>query len=819
MTTFRKGARVLLFAAMFAGTIALFLFLLGYFFKQAATYQTQARLNAWLGVSTQIEDSRIDFITYFPRPAIVLNRLQVPTSGKNKAPWLKVDKVIGLLRWQDILWGNAQITQLILEQGSVTVGDTKGDEAGNLWQKALSGLEQASLLDKITFQQIQVAHPTAGYQLTLQQSNLRFERNGSAFIIEVSLQAEPFKWLFEGNPLLQYSALGLTGFFEIQTSKGDITLKDTKIKFKESELVVKGAYNYQKQNIDITFTGTSPDLKPLIAFLPEQYYDKWMDYKTEGQVQFNGSVRGTWAAAQAPHIALAFNADNINIRSPNIRQTIREASFQARFTNGESNSLKTTSLWIQNLKGKLAGQKFKAQVSLEDFTNPKIIAELQAAVDLAALEEFYPFGNIEKMQGFLGVELSLNGTYQDLAKATTAGRLDLRDVGFKIKNVPFVLSALQISLDLNNREAKIEQFSGKAGNSDFLVRGTIVDLVAALINPKESAKLQGTLLAKKLDLAELFSYTSFSAGLRFGAVNQHHYYFRLPMQWSGSMRIKADSLSFKTFQGARFMADLQLHNQVLEINQMTLQTNGGNLQGIAQLNAQQPDFMRLDGHFLLNGAQAGGVLASFDGFGQSFLPAAVVRGTLKSDLLLGLVFDQYLEISPTHTFADIKLNLQQGALSGWQALNRLATAVKSKKINLPDPFPFAEINAQLQIRNKSIFIPDMEINAKPAFSITGRSTWAEGSDYTIKFAAESAAALPVVRKGKTTYYTLRSGHLFWVKISGFLQDFSTQIQDFKDIATLENQWQAEQRNLRYLLDKIPLRLAPAIQNDTLKYVF
>ncbi len=793
--------------AIFFGTVTL----LTYLYKDSVGQMVIERLNKHFQAKFTVESFNLSIYTKFPQLSLTLYQPQIQSSVKdNSLLFARAENVHLTINVISIFSKAYTVENIYIENADIQFGIDK--KLYSNYENIMSLKSESEQNVNFDLANIFLKNTRFSYenqankeihsflfdnaQLNLNDASENFKGNFSGEI-------KNFNSIVKTKKIMQYDLLSFNTDIDYESESQRVNLSDMNIKIKESEFLADGFYIFKANTealMDFKFRGKNNDLKAVIAFLPDDLYEKLIDYKAEGKVDFTGVMQGEWTKNRFPHIEIDFGCKNIAIRSPNISQAIEETSFQGRFNNGEQNSLESASLKVQDIQGKLSGQKFRAGFYIKDLLNPFISINVEAGIDLASFIAFYPVDQLEKAEGFLGLELNMEGDLINLRQGSTSGmvktsgNIELKKVSFKLKENPFLFNEVNASLLLKDNLTTVNEMSAKVGKSDFrLVDGKMTDLIAYLFVENAKLKMDGKIVSQKIHLEELLSKKPEANTDDEDKKDKGNYYFKIPDNLIFSLNIKSDSLIFRKFKVRNLNTDMTLIDQIAKTNQFKVDIAGGTMSLIGILNGQKEDFVRFDGRVIFDKVYSERILSIFENFSQRFIRSGNISGLLSADVETGLVFNNSLTMNVPNLVFAIGLRISQGEFKSFDALQRVSSTLKTKKIQLNPNLKFTELKSIIQMRNKTIFIPEMEIiSPEVTLSVIGRSSLDKAIDYRVKLPFNPAFKSP-------SFANLSQAELakiaFYIALKGNLDDFTPRFVEFADIKGLEGNWEKEKKQL------------------------
>ena len=836
-------------AALTAIGLALF-----YTPSQKAKLEKEVKQRLQRSLKTNIKTGEVsfDFTTNFPALTLTINQLQIEGKPHGRQ-FASIDKLQFTLDFNEYLNGRYAIKEMEIDGGKLNFSiNTKGEDNYSFFDLAaqMSDSTINFSLQNIVIKNLKVAYQNAAkkeqYNFTIQNIASKvttqaqfFDLDFSGKLAQLNFQANKYNYLKQEEVILGNSKISFN------RKKGRIDLQPLQITLRKSDFEIKGYYDIKKGQADfisLNIAGTNKNLKALTVFMPPGIHNKLLDYKTKGNVDFKGTMKGNWSAKAFPHVEIDFGCRNIAIQSPNIEQVFQRFSFIGKFSNGRENKLSTSFLKIDDLRGSLKFERVKdlsnasirdslkkenlrGSFELRNFINPYVSLHIDTGLDLEALTEFYPLEMFKKAEGLFAVKLYMEGLLDDLTKEKEAndvritGAMELKNVNFTLANNPLIFKSFSGDFEFNNNTTTIKSFSGQVGKSDFALNGILKNLMPYLLlknTETSTARIEGNLVARKFDMEELLQKASLGTSSE-DKLNPKTYTLHVPDDIAFNLNCKVDSIQLHPFMANSFTCDLALNDQVLKTSNIHMNVADGTMNVLGIFNAQKENFFTFDGRMQFNKVQANQVMTSFSNFSQKFIQASNITGLLTADVEAGLVFDKHMEVNLPNVVADIDARVTNGTLVNFSPVKQPFNYINLRVDNLP----FTEMRQVLQIRNETVFMPEVTIqsNVSP-LSIIGSYTVDKGFNYKVKIPLANylqrniridpnSSVLIDKRKGLAIYY---------VTVKGGLNDLRGNYTKVPDKTNLEQNWRKEKRYFINLFNKTALGKRE-LKIDTINQVY
>ena len=735
-------------------------------YKQEVAKAVQQVLEKHLSSDFTIDNIRFNYYTQPGQLTLILEGLKVYDDSSE--PLATIAQAQLICELPAILQGKYTIKQVYAKDIQLNL---KVNPDGKSNYENLLIFKGKSQAHKLNFNLFQISLENIRYnfennitQTTYQAISprlvLQLNKLSSPIHLDLNTEIQDFTLKYKDKLIYQEPASKFVAAisFDPQTSRA--SFDNARLTIKKSSFLLNGAYQFMKDDdkVNIQFSSENKDLSPLIALLPQSYYDKLSNFGTRGNIRFNGQINGGWSAQKHPKINISFGADDIEIISGhNIRQSMQHVSFEGEFNNGNQQNWAFSSLKVNNIQGSLADRKFRADIHLKNLFQPFLTANLEAGVDLTALHKFYPMDQVEEVQGILGLDLNYKGGLDTTSHPSDSteiqGNIEFIDIQLQTLGSPIHLQNLNARISMTNEEVLLKSLAGQAGETDFNITGKISNFLNYLTSAEAPLKLEGNFTSKNLRFEDLLSPPSKTADSP--DFNLTPYFLHLPQKLDFELACKIQNFTFRKFKANTMQGEIRLKDRMLKTNNLNAKFANGNMRLVGILNGTRPDFMNFDGRLELNNTDAQKVFDQFENFSQSFVHSQHVQGSLNADIKFALVLNRNLWVQFPHLVADIHADINQGIWNGMGFFQRLDQKFNN---NLFEKLSFEKLESIIQIRNKNIYFPELNISdSKVNFSLIGQTKPLENVSYKIKMSTSvlsQTEELPFIEEkdGQQEYY-------------------------------------------------------------------
>jgi hypothetical protein len=136
------------------------------------------------------------------------------------------------------------------------------------------------------------------------------------------------------------------------------------------------------------------------------------------------------------------------------------------------------------------------------------------------------------------------------------------------------------------------------------------------------------------------------------------------------------------------------------------------------------------GNFTVTNIDVNNAFTTFHNFGQNFLKAENIKGTLSGSLSLLFPLDSVLNFQIKTLTAEGNYHLVNGALINFDPVKQLSSFIELSEL---ENISFDQLNNDFFIRNNYLYIPQMEVNSSAAdLSVNGKHSFDNDYEYHVK---------------------------------------------------------------------------------------
>ena len=296
-----------------------------------------------------------------------------------------------------------------------------------------------------------------------------------------------------------------------------LTVSEVRLQLEKALFNLSGTVDLLHDNtVNLQFSGDHPDLKQLFSFVPEKTAEDLRQFRYDGTLDFKGTVKGPIKKGVQPRIDLNFSCSNAWLHNTKANKKLDSLAFTGYYTNGDSQSLKTSELKVHDIYARPGEGRFKANFVVRDFTDPKILMQVNSDLELGFIGSFLGIRDLERITGRITLKMNFNELVdvsdpgKEMSELTQGiqSELTVRDLTFRIPDYPYTIDHLNLHANMKEGFVKLDSLVCNIGHSDFHLDGSVEDLPALFHNQQKPVTLVLNAHSRLAVLHELFANDS-----------------------------------------------------------------------------------------------------------------------------------------------------------------------------------------------------------------------------------------------------------------------------------------------------------------------
>jgi hypothetical protein len=738
----------------------LIVLIVGFFFTVVYIYEDEVKqyaveqLNKHLKVKVKAPDIELTIWDQFPNASLRFNDVLIPDYlSENEQDTMLYAKHIYLsFDFWDMMGGNYKVQTVSIEEAIINLKvNSKGEGNFDIFKEDTTVTEDTKFsfaLKEVKGQDIAISYIDSMTNQTYEgfAPNLTFSGNfnEAVYDLKVSAELDAKKVKSGGVTYLRNKDATVDLAMQIDREQNKYLIQKGNINVEELLFDVTGKYIDQADSslIDLNIKGKNIDLASAITILPQDYMATLAKYKAKGLVVFEAKIRGNINETESPRTSAEFYLQGGSLTELNTKTSISDLSFDGFF---DSDTLGTSILYLDDIKGMIDVGQINGQVKVENLAAPKIAVSSFGSIDLKKLHDFIQNENIEKLTGQADFDLHFTAESQpdDFQILKSKGDFTFKNASLKLPGSALAYSQINGDLLLNQNDAAINNFHGFIEDSDFRLDGVIKNLIPYILSSEETLTVEADLRTEKLSLDNILKATEQTPEQAFDNTTPEP--FVLPNNIHLNLKSQIENLYYGKFDANQVNGIITLYNQELNTKNVTFGANDG-IYNCDLSFAQNPDLtFTWKTNLTAKDIDIENFFHEMDNFGQVYLTEEHIKGKGTITLDMAILVNNDFSFNEESLVAECQINVQKGQLVNQPSLieiadyfdeNKLVKVVvdteklKKKLKNVK----FSELNNTITIKDSKIYIPKMTLETNVLdLNLSGVHGFNDSIDYHFNF--------------------------------------------------------------------------------------
>ena len=726
-------------------TVSIILISASFLLKDKVGFIILKSLNKNLSTKLQVGSYKLSFLRKFPKASLELKDVLVYSSpdfnshafkGINTDTLLAARFVSVDFRITDIIKGIYTIDRIGARLGKANFfTDTAGHVNYNIslrnnsagGAETLIDLKRIDITDIYAYYNSLSAHLIIGGEIKKGKLKSRITGNNIDLTAGTEIQIDRFQLYNFSTDKNIVAKLDL----DLLSSKSGIRFRKGTLYIDNFDFGIEGLVA-SDNNLDLNVTGHNLDIAKIRNYLPEKYLKLVFDYDPSGTIIATSKIKGLLNRTSNPHVEINWQLKNGRIAYKKSNLTFKNLAFTGHLSNGTKNGYSTSSVSFTDFKGKLGSSEYTGAVILKDFNSPLIDLSLKGKVFPAEVKEFFNIGKISTASGSVDLDLKLvNCTFSD-KNFSLNGFIDMKPES--------TLGFNSMTLGLNNNKILFSKVTGnmiiqrsiRANNIQFNYKGQNIKINGEFNNLLEWFTGRPVRMTAKADIAvdKLYPEAFFSDSHLSDKKVKGRKAISMPGDLVLDINFKIDSLSYKTFSSAKIEGVLNYQPRTLTFKTLKMHSLNGLISGNCFFSQNNNKSVITKGNFIVTNIDVNKAFTTFHNFGQSFLKAENIKGTLSGSLSLLLPLDSVLNYNIKTLTAEGKYHLVNGALINFDPVKQLSSFIELSEL---ENISFDQLDNDFFIRSNWLYVPQMEVKSSAAdLSVNGKHSFDNDYEYHVK---------------------------------------------------------------------------------------
>jgi hypothetical protein len=515
----------------------------------------------------------------------------------------------------------------------------------------------------------------------------------------------------------------------------------------EVAFALKG--NLERKNkiyyLDLLADAKECDIDKLTSVLSDDVKEKLTNYNADGNANIVIGIKGPITQKEIPVITADFEIKNGKYEER--KSGVRLYNLSAKgFYKSDSKGIEA--LKVNFIKAQFGDGEITANGNIHNFSKPYIQGNINGNINLSELKEFIGIEQIERVKGRLKISAEIRGQLQnfsslkqsDAKSLLASGKIEMENISFLLNSYSRELKNINGLFLINNNNAAIESLEVEIESNKFLLTGFLRNFISYLFIENEQLFVEANLQAGVIDLGQLLENQSDES-----SNTKDEYALVLPSNLSMNLNLNVSKLEFRKFKAHEIKGTFLLEDQSIRFEPVSFITSNGSFMANLIIKKAGEKKFSLDCIATANNIQIKQFFYEFEGFGQTFINQDHLKGLADTKIKFKCVFSDIFFFYPETVYSLIDLKIKNGELINHPSMKNIALYIQGNKLLSPfvktdelkknlAHLKFSELENQIEIKNKTIYLPSMSINTNAMnINISGTHSFDNKIDYNVNF--------------------------------------------------------------------------------------
>lgn len=264
---------------------------------------------------------------------------------------------------------------------------------------------------------------------------------------------------FDGSEYLTDKRVEIDAVISISEDYSKYTFKENTAKVNDFAMSFDGWFKMNENDfgMDISFKSPENSFKSLLSLVPGMYSQDFDKIKTEGDLAFNGFVKGTYSETQMPAFNVNLLVNNAMFQYPDLPTAVSNINMDLLLDNKDG-VIENTVINLKKLHLDFGKNPVDASALITKLYPTNVDAAVQAKLNLAELNQMFPMEGMT-MKGTYSIDLKAKGVYDSLKSLIPAidAHMALTDGYVKSKDFPMPIESLRFASTVKNTSGKMSE--------------------------------------------------------------------------------------------------------------------------------------------------------------------------------------------------------------------------------------------------------------------------------------------------------------------------------------------------------------------------
>jgi len=665
-------------------------------------------------LKTKVDVNEIEFSLFrdFPKASVVFNEVAIYAVEAENDTLLYANKISTSFNLLDIYHEKYELTTLIIEKGKCDlVVDNSGRRNFEFWEPANDSSRNANA--QIVLDEVEILEVAFSYQdfsansttlFNIDKAELKGAFHDNLFEASLIIDLNKLIVISENKSLFKFLSVHIDMDGKVDQEAESIAFSEAELNLDGILLKTTGNYTYNDKNfLELVAESEEINLEKAINLLPQSIEEKLKDYEINGNAAIKGKLKGIISSTSVPDYSFEFGLSNAVLKSQKHDLKFNNLGLSGEISN-EAESHLTIDTFSTNFKeGSLSGQ-----FELKNFNAPKYSTSIAFQMMAEELTQLFEISVFENVEGKIAGTIKANGKLKELnkfdsndwktAKVNAKVKLDAMHLNYVPQNIK--IEQLNTELIVENNSIYTTTLNAIVNENAIELSGQFNNLIPYLFDDKAPLLIDVELTSPEI-LLDNFSNQSTASEKSTEVV---HLNSRIQVY----ANVNTERIRYKEFLIKDLSTQFIFKSGKLQLNDCRYQAHDGKVIGDVILSQNNDLSFNFLAEVTADNISIKQLFEDFKNFDQTSVRAENLNGTTNIEIEVKGKLSPSFELNTASLRSDASISIKDGQLSNFKPLYKLSDYIEIEELK---NVRFKKLQNQILINNKTIFIPQFEINS------------------------------------------------------------------------------------------------------------
>jgi hypothetical protein len=295
----------------------------------------------------------------------------------------------------------------------------------------------------------------------------------AAFDLKTKTAVDTLSLQYDGAEYLSDKRAEVNATISISEDFSRYTFKENTVKMNDFAMSFDGWFKMNESNFDMDISFASPEntFKSLLSLVPGMYTQSFNNIETNGELAFNGAVKGIYSDTQIPAFNVNLKVLDAMFKYPDLPTAVNNINVDMLVDNKDG-VIDNTVIDIRKFHLDFGSNPVDARALISKMYPTVVDANVKAKLNLAELSKMFPMEGLE-LKGNYAIDLSAKGVYDSLKKTIPAidAAMSLSNGFVKSAEFPIPLQDLKFASTVKNTSGKMAETTIQVNDFSMLMDG------------------------------------------------------------------------------------------------------------------------------------------------------------------------------------------------------------------------------------------------------------------------------------------------------------------------------------------------------------